>query len=64
MKERRLKVREGHRDYNLKSEPYRGCPTVPFVLLKGTWLEKAGFPIGLPIRVQVKDRQLIITQRA
>ncbi|MBL1259302.1 MAG: SymE family type I addiction module toxin [Thiotrichaceae bacterium] len=63
MQERHLIVREGHRDYSLKAKPNGGNPIVPFVLLKGTWLEKAGFSIGLPIRVQVKERQLIITQR-
>ncbi|MBL1274637.1 MAG: SymE family type I addiction module toxin [Ectothiorhodospiraceae bacterium] len=34
------------------------------VLLKGSWLEKAGFSIGLSIRVQVKTGQLIIIQNA
>lgn len=61
MQDRNLTVRKTHRDYTLKSHPYSGNPTIPFVLLKGTWLEKAGFPIGLPIRVQVRKRRLIIT---
>lgn len=42
MKHRTLKVRKGHRDYTLKSKPYSGNPITPFLLLKGTWLEKAG----------------------
>ena len=61
MKKRHLKVREAHRDYVHKSSPHKGNPTVPFVLLKGTWLENAGFTIGLPICVQVKNRRLVIT---
>jgi len=63
MQERHLIVREGHRDYSLKAKPNSGNPVVPFVLLKGTWLEKAGFVIGLPIHVQVEKQQLIIIPR-
>ena len=63
MKERNLIVREGHRDYSLKAKPNGGNPIVPFVLLKGAWLEKADFGIGLPIRVQVENQRLIITPR-
>ena len=64
MRERKLKVREGRRDYHLKDKGHKGNPIVPFVLLKGTWLEKAGFAIGSPIRVQVKKGRLIIIQNA
>jgi len=63
MHERYLIVRQGHRDYSLKAKPNGGNPIVPFVLLKGTWLERAGFSIGLPIRVQVENQRLIITPR-
>tara|TARA_B100000614_G_C14369015_1_gene420529 strand:- start:383 stop:541 length:159 start_codon:yes stop_codon:yes gene_type:complete len=48
MKYRTLKVRKGHRDYTLKSKPYSGNPITPFLLLKGTWLERAGFTIDTP----------------
>ena len=63
MHERYLIVREGHRDYSLKTKPNGGNPIVPFILFKGTWLEKNGFVIGLPIRVQVEKQRLIITPR-
>ena len=63
MHERYLIVREGRRDYSLKAKPNSGNPIISFVLLKGTWLEKAGFVIGLPIRVQVEKQRLIITPR-
>lgn len=63
MQDRNLTVRKAYRDYILKSQPYSGNPTIPFVLLQGTWLEEAGFVIGLPIRVQVRNRRLVITQR-
>lgn len=61
MEDRRLKVRKGYRDYSLKSRRHSGNPTVPFVLLKGTWLEEAGFVINLPVRVEVSNRRLVIT---
>ena len=61
MEERKLIVRKGHRDYSLKTKPNGGNPTIPVILLKGTWLEKSGFVIGSPIRVQVENRRLIIT---
>ncbi|MCU7905912.1 MAG: type I toxin-antitoxin system SymE family toxin [Candidatus Thiodiazotropha sp. (ex Epidulcina cf. delphinae)] len=63
MHERNLMVRQGHRDYSLKSKPNSGNPKIPFILLKGTWLEECGFVIGLPIFVQVTKHQLIITSR-
>ena len=63
MRDRYLKVRLGHRDYFHKANPNGGNPITPFVLLKGTWLEKAGFSIDLPIRVQVGKNKLIITPR-
>lgn len=62
MKSRKLKVRAGHYD-----RPYIdriGCkpsPQVPFVLLKGHWLEQANFAIGQNISVEVRENQLILT---
>ena len=61
MSKRSLTVREGHRDYTLKSNPNSGNPITPFILLKGSWLENAGFTIGLPVCVQVDENKLIIT---
>jgi hypothetical protein len=63
MKQRKLKVRKGHRDYALKSKPYSGNPTTPFLLLKGTWLEQAGFTIDTPVSVRVKNGRLSIVRR-
>jgi hypothetical protein len=60
---RSLTVREGHRDYFLKGKPHKGSPKIPFILLKGSWLEESGFVIGLPIFVQVSKGQLIIIPR-
>ncbi|MCU7919138.1 MAG: type I toxin-antitoxin system SymE family toxin [Candidatus Thiodiazotropha sp. (ex Epidulcina cf. delphinae)] len=61
MNTRSLIVRQGHRDYSLKAKPNGGNPKIPFILLKGTWLEESGFVIGLPLCVQVTQNQLIIT---
>ena len=59
MKYRTLKVRKGHRDYTLKSKPCSGNPITP-LLLKGTWLEQAGFIIDTPASVIVEDGRLSI----
>jgi toxic protein SymE len=62
MKNRKLKVRAGH-----YARPYTGrlsCkpdPQVPYVLLKGQWLEQANFLIGHNINVEVRENQLILT---
>ncbi len=62
MKQRKLKVRKGHRDYSLKSKPYSGNPIIPFLLLNGTWLEQAGFTIDTPVSVNVEDGRLSIVR--
>ena len=61
MLHRSLIVRKGHRDYFLKDQSHKGNPIVPFILLKGQWLEKAGFTIGRSVTVQVEDGKLTIT---
>lgn len=63
MYERNLIVRQGPRDYSLKTKPHSGNPKIPFILLRGSWLEESGFVIGLSISVQVSQNQLIITPR-
>jgi hypothetical protein len=64
MKQRKLKVRKGHWDYTLKNEPYSGNRIIPFLLLKGTWLEQAGFNIDTPVSVSVKGGQLLIIKNS
>jgi len=62
MKTRKLKVRAGHYD-RLSADriSYKSSPQVPFVLLKGQWLEQANFLIGRNINVEVRENQLILT---
>lgn len=62
MKYRTLEVRKGHQGYMLKSKPRSGDPITPFLLLKGTWLEQAGFTIDTPVSVSVKDGHLSIVR--
>ena len=62
MKSRKLKVRAGHYDRPYFDRiGYKPNPQVPFVLLKGHWLEQANFAIGQNINVEVRENQLILT---
>jgi len=60
---RALKVRQAYRDYSLKNQEYKGNASIPALILKGTWLEKAGFTIELPVVVIVRDKLLVIEPR-
>jgi toxic protein SymE len=59
---RKLKVRKGFYDYLLSSSPstYKASPPVPYMLLKGYWLKKAGFTIGTNISVEVGEGCLML----
>lgn len=62
MKNRKLKVRAGYYDraYTGPTD-YKSPVQVPFVLLRGHWLEQANFLIGQSITVEVRESQLILT---
>ncbi|MES2825212.1 MAG: SymE family type I addiction module toxin [Pseudomonadota bacterium] len=59
---RKLKVCMGFYDYVLSSSPstYKAPPPVPYMLLKGYWLHKAGFTIGTNTSVEVSEGCLVI----
>ncbi len=59
---RKLKVCRGFYDYVLSSSPstYKAPPPVPYMLLKGYWLHKAGFTIGTAVRVNVYKGCLVM----
>ncbi len=59
---RKLKVRMGFYDYVLSSSPstYKAPPPVPYMLLKGYWLKKAGFPIGTFVHVEVSEGCMVL----
>ncbi|HVK52484.1 MAG TPA: SymE family type I addiction module toxin [Pseudoxanthomonas sp.] len=41
----------------------RPCRTVPFIRLKGKWLEEAGFQSNQQVRVGVSAGRLVITPK-
>jgi hypothetical protein len=41
-------------------EPYRVLPPMPFLRLRGRWLDAAGFAIGANVRVQVEPGRLVL----
>ena len=61
-RERQLTILKAVRESKSKSHlEYRPVQLEPYALLRGQWLEKAGFTIGQKITVQVGHRQIIIT---
>ncbi len=60
MNNRTPKVRKGHWGYIPKRTPSSGNRVVPFILLKGLWLEQAGLSIDTPVSITVEDGRLII----
>lgn len=61
--ERRLKVYSGYYAPRANAS-YAASRPVPWVQLKGYWLEQAGFTISAPIRVRVMDGCLVLTTLA
>lgn len=43
-----------------KSNGFSGLRAVPWIRLKGVWLEHAGFAVGQPIKVEVRRGQVVI----
>ncbi|MEJ2446309.1 MAG: SymE family type I addiction module toxin [Exilibacterium sp.] len=59
---RHIKVNQIVYDYKPKRTPANFVmPPVPWVQLKGKWLEKAGFTIDTPIRIEVSEGRLVLT---
>ena len=59
-----MKVRKGYYEHRLRQQaavPYSTPRPVPWVQLKGYWLEAAGFSIDAPIRVRVMAGCLVLT---
>jgi hypothetical protein len=36
------------------------CRRVPWINLRGHWLAQAGFEIGTPYRIEVRDKKLLL----
>lgn len=62
LQERYITVGRIHYDYRPKDYPANmGNPVVPWIQMKGYWLEQAGFLIGCRVKVQVIKNRLILT---
>ena len=62
--ERRVKVKRGYYEHQRRpwaTNPYPVPRPVPWVQLKGYWLEAAGFRIDAPIKVRVREGCLVLT---
>jgi toxic protein SymE len=59
--ERFIKVNEIHYLYRLKGDPAGAGRPVPWIQLKGYWLQRAGFEIDTPVKVRVMDGCLVLT---
>lgn len=56
---RQLKVSPSRYDVHMRHWPLP--PPVPFIRLRGYWLDKAGFGVGQRVNIQVTDRCITIT---
>jgi hypothetical protein len=45
----------------LKDDPVGAGRPVPWIQLKGYWLQQAGFAINTPVKVRVMDGCLVLT---
>jgi len=55
---RQLKVSPSY--YEVHSRQWPLPPPVPFIRLRGYWLDKAGFSVGERVNIQVTDRCITI----
>jgi toxic protein SymE len=60
---RRLKVRSGDYDYQfVGNRHFKHKPIpVPWVQIKGYWLNQAGFPIGTELQVKISKKRIVLT---
>ncbi|WP_428637238.1 SymE family type I addiction module toxin [Shewanella sp.] len=59
--ERNIKVNQSHYMRKLKDDPVGAGRPVPWIQLKGHWLQQAGFTINTPVKVRVMDGCLVLT---
>jgi hypothetical protein len=62
--ERNIKVNQINYMYTLKDDPVGAGRPVPWIQLKGYWLQQAGFKINTPVKVRVMDGCLVLTTEA
>ena len=59
-----MKVKRGYYEHAVRrvvAVPYSAPRPVPWVQLKGYWLEAAGFIIDMPIKVRVMEGCVVLT---
>lgn len=66
MNPRKLKVRKGYYDRyhsrtSTRRHPDKPFPPVPFIQVKGYWMEDFEFAIGTELKVEVERRRIVIT---
>jgi toxic protein SymE len=59
--ERKIKVNQIHYMRQLKDDPAGAGRPVPWIQLKGYWLQQAGFEINTPVKVRVMNGCLVLT---
>jgi hypothetical protein len=59
--ERKIKVNQIHYLHKLKDDPTGAGRPVPWIQLKGYWLQQAGFAINTPVKVRVMNGCLVLT---
>ncbi len=60
-RERRIKVNQQHYMTPLKNNPSSAGRPVPWIQMKGHWLQQAGFEIDTPVKIRVMDGCLVLT---
>lgn len=59
--QRYIKVNQIHYMRKLKDDPVGAGRPVPWIQMKGHWLDQAGFSIDTPVTVRVMDGCLVLT---
>jgi toxic protein SymE len=59
--ERKIKVNQIHYMRKLKDDLIGAGRPVPWIQLKGHWLQQAGFEINTPVKVRVMNGCLVLT---
>jgi toxic protein SymE len=62
--ERKIKVNQICYIRKLKDDPVGAGRPVPWIQLKGYWLQQAGFEINTPVKVRVMNGCLVLTTEA
>ncbi|ODB85662.1 hypothetical protein A3194_12575 [Candidatus Thiodiazotropha endoloripes] len=62
--QRYIKVNQIPYLYQLKDDPVVAGRPVPWIQMKGHWLDQAGFSIDTPITVRVMEGCLVLTAEA